>query len=90
METALVNSKLIFRKRKAIKRSDDQDIMSALGVIKNELEHLQNLFDSATEPELIDSYTYEILALETKYCYYLNLCKKLGLAAMPNMQRIMQ
>ena len=66
-------------KRKKIGRKvkrEGTEIADTLIKLKNELDFLYNNLDFITDPVLIDSYIYEIKAVQMKYQFYLNLCKE--------------
>ncbi|GFI61852.1 hypothetical protein IMSAG049_01023 [Clostridiales bacterium] len=56
-------------------------IIEAIERIKTELAAARQNFDMATDESLIDSYIYEISALNSKYQYFLKKAKKCGLIA---------
>ena len=58
-------------------------IADSLGMstIKSELEAARHNFEMATDDALIDSYIYEISALNSKYQYFLKRAKGFGLTA---------
>jgi hypothetical protein len=58
---------------------EDQQIVVTLHTLKHDLECLHNRYDHTNEPLLLDSITYEIKAANTKYRYYLHLCKEKGI-----------
>lgn len=60
---------------------ESKDILKAIEEIKRDLECSKKNFDFATNEVLIDSYIYEITALNKKYQYFLQLAKKRGLVA---------
>lgn len=62
-------------------KSEGQEIVSSIERIKKELEITKNNFDITTNEVLIDSYIYEIIALNKKYEYFLQLAKQIGLVA---------
>ena len=68
------------KKNKEI-HNEAQIIISSIEKIKQELEVTKNNFDLATNEALIDSYIYEIIALNKKYPYFLQLAKQNGLVA---------
>mgnify|MGYP001020426273 CR=1 FL=1 len=55
------------------------DIISAINKIRGELERARINFDLATDEALIDSYIFELIALNKKYEYFLNLAKESGI-----------
>ena len=56
-------------------------IIEAIERIKSELEAARHNFEMATDDALIDSYIYEISALNSKYQYFLKRAKGFGLTA---------
>ena len=56
-------------------------IIEAIEKIKTELEAARHNFEMATDAALIDSYIYEISALNSKYQYFLQKAKGCGLTA---------
>lgn len=61
--------------------SDDKRIIDMLYDVKRELDYVHQEFDNITDAILIDSFIYEIQALNMKYQYYIKLCKEKGLIA---------
>jgi len=60
---------------------DDERIRDMLCKVKRELDYVHQEFDYTTDDILIDSFIYEIQALNKKYQYYIKLCKERGLVA---------
>ena len=56
-------------------------IIAAIERIKGELEAARSNFEMATDAAMIDSYIYEISALNSKYNYFLQKAKGCGLTA---------
>lgn len=78
--TAIVKEKKrIFSKPKYNK--EDRAILDSLYAISKELNNIHKILDYTTDSSLIDSFIYEIKALNKKYEYYLKLCKEKGLVA---------
>lgn len=75
--------KKIFGKVNKTKETDkdDERIMDMLCKVKKELDYVHQEFDYITDAILIDSFIYEIQALNMKYQYYIKLCKEKGLIA---------
>ena len=48
-------------------RLEGEEILSALRQIQLQLECAQSVFQDVTDETLIDSYIYEIIALQKKY-----------------------
>jgi len=72
------------RVKPRIKRRDPEEleIVAMLNRLKTELDDLHNHFDNTTDPVLIDSYVYEIMALHMKYKYYTRLCREKGIVSL--------
>lgn len=60
-------------------RMEGEEILSALRQIQLQLECAQSAFRDVTDDALIDSYIYEIIALQKKYEYFLKAAKEMGL-----------
>ncbi len=60
-------------------RMEGQEILSAIHQIQIQLECARSSFADATDAALIDSYIYEIIALQKKYEYFLKAAKEMGL-----------
>ena len=48
---------------------------ATLAALKKELDQLQNGFDVATDPLLIDSLIYQIMSVNMRYKFHLNKCR---------------
>jgi len=65
------------KKRQSLSLSkEDIFILTTLEKIKSDLELIHASLDMVTDPDLIDSFIYEINALNTRYKFYLQLCKE--------------
>lgn len=89
---ALSNEKLPEQKtqRKSYKKlrkvnahilKEDMEILETLEVLREDLAYVHTCLDQITDPLLIDSYIYEVQAINKRYAYYLNLCRERGLMA---------
>ena len=58
---------------------DDLELVAALEAVKGDMDFLHNCFDQATDAILIDSLSYEIMAVNLRYKYYLDQCKEKGI-----------
>ena len=56
-----------------------QAILAAIRQIQLQMECARSSFEDATDEALIDSYIYEIIALQKKYEYFLKTAKEMGL-----------
>ena len=54
---------------------EGEEILSTLRRIQLQLECAQSAFEDVTDESLIDSYIYEIIALQKKYEYFLRAAK---------------
>ncbi len=59
--------------------TEGQAILSAIRQIQIQMECARSSFEDATDEALIDSYIYEIIALQKKYEYFLKTAKEMGL-----------
>ncbi|MDD3393767.1 MAG: DUF2508 family protein [Clostridia bacterium] len=59
--------------------TEGEKILLAIQDIQLKLLCARQGFEAATEEPLVDSYIYEITALQKKYEYYLQMAKKMGL-----------
>lgn len=60
---------------------EGQEILLTIEDIKKQLEAAQRRFNAADEEALIDWCIYEILALQSKYAYFLKTAKDMGIMA---------
>ncbi len=61
--------------------TEGEEILEAIRQIQLRLECAHKSFEDATDEALIDSYIYEIIALQKKYEYFLKTAKEMGLTA---------
>jgi hypothetical protein len=66
-------------RKKAV--NDNLAIIENIEKIKVALNSVYSKLDIVTEPELIDSYIYELKAIQLKYQYLLQQAKELGIIA---------
>ena len=59
--------------------TEGQAILAAIRQIQLQMECARSSFEDATDEALIDSYIYEIIALQKKYEYLLKTAKEMGL-----------
>jgi len=71
--------KLALKKQKGKIQEEDVLILSALEKIKEDLDNIYKSLDVVTDPVLIDSFIYEMNALNMRYKFYLEMCKKRGI-----------
>lgn len=70
----------LFKKANSLSE-EGKHIIQEIEKIKEQLEKTKLNFNLATEDSLIDSYIYEIIALNKKYQYFLKKAKDIGLVA---------
>ncbi len=59
--------------------TEGEAILLAIRQVQTQLECARNAFSTATDETLIDSYIYEIIALQKKYVYFLKAAREIGL-----------
>ena len=69
------------QKSKCIMPQEDRDILDTIRLLKEDLDYVHQNLDCVTDPALIDSYIYELKAVQMKYQYYLGICKERGIVA---------
>ena len=67
------------RKNKLSK--EDALLLATMEKLQSDLAASHNFLDTVTDPDLIDSYIYEINALNMRYKFYLQECKARGLVS---------
>lgn len=60
-------------------KQEGEAILTAIRQIQLQLECVRQAFENAVDESLIDSYIYEIIALQKKYEYFLRTAKEIGL-----------
>ena len=79
MNSFLIYTKKFFSKKELPKEAyAKKEIISDLRCAKNELDTAMTNFVFATDPVLIDLYSYQIKAAEVKYNYHLTRAKHLS------------
>lgn len=73
----------LFNTKHVEKSSSQEDIMRQIGEINRQMKTTQQNLDLVTDECLIDSYIYELTALNKRYQYYIRRAKKEGLVAFP-------
>lgn len=69
----------LFAKKKAPISAEDAFILSTLEKLKKDLDAIHRSLDAVTDPILIDSFIYEMNAINMRFKYYLQQCKDRGL-----------
>lgn len=62
-----------------IAKDEQDEIIISIEKVKKALECAYSNFEFVTEPELVDSYIYEVKAMQLKYEYLLHQAKTLGI-----------
>lgn len=68
--------KSMFNKKNSQLSDEDLEIVLTIENLQKELSKLHNNLNYVVDPVLIDSYIYQIQAVNRKYSYYIKLCKK--------------
>jgi len=68
------------KKPKTLSR-DDVFIITTLEKLQKDLENTHHALDNVTDPDLIDSYVFELNAINMRYKVYLQMCKDRGLVS---------
>ncbi|WP_304509603.1 DUF2508 family protein [Anaerotignum sp.] len=67
------------RKGKQNLLTEGEKILLAIQEVQTKLICARQGFETATEEALVDSYIYEITALQKKYDYFIKTAKEMGL-----------
>jgi hypothetical protein len=67
-----------FFRRSAAESEEMRELRSSLEETKQQIARVYGWFDCADDPDLIDSYVYEINALRSRYNYLLRRVKRAG------------
>lgn len=68
--------KLVLFKKQRTSDSELDELLHSLSRTQREIEQAYNRFNFASDPDLIDSYVYEISALQCRYNYLLRRVKE--------------
>ncbi len=74
----------IFAKQKPTVSKEELEIIESINKLRISLQTLYQNYEYVIDPNLIDSYIYEMSSLYAKYDYYLKLCKEKGIAVSNN------
>ena len=66
-------------KKKREISGEDLIILATLEKLKRDLDIIHSSLDSVTDPALIDSFIYEMSAVNMRYKFYLQQCKDKGI-----------
>ena len=66
-------------KKKQELSGEDIIILATLEQLKKDLDAIYSSLDSVTDPVLIDSFIYEMNAVNMRYKFYLQECKSKGI-----------
>ncbi|MBQ3567691.1 MAG: DUF2508 family protein [Anaerotignum sp.] len=69
------------KRKTEILLTEGEAILQAIRQIQVQLECARSAFETVTDENLIDSYIYEIIALQKKYAYFLKTAREMGLTA---------
>ena len=65
-------------KKRALAKEDIM-ILTTLEMLKQDLSRIHRSLDAVTDPDLIDSFVFELNAVNKRYKFYLQMCKEKGL-----------
>lgn len=68
--------KLVLFKKQRTSDSELDELLHSLSRTQREIEQAYNRFNFTSDPDLIDSYVYEISALQCRYNYLLRRVKE--------------
>ncbi len=69
-----------FGRRPEPEPSERQDLLESLAATRVQINQAYSCFDTAQDPELVESFVYEINALQSRYSYLLRRIKELEAA----------
>ncbi len=73
-----------FAKQKPTVSKEELEILENINKLRLSLQTLYQNYEYVIDPNLIDSYIYEMSSLYAKYDYYVKLCKEKGIAVTNN------
>ncbi len=73
-----------FAKQKPVVSKEELEILENINKLRISLQTLYQNYEFVIDPNLIDSYIYEMSSLYAKYDYYVKLCKEKGIAVTNN------
>ncbi|MCL2170466.1 MAG: YaaL family protein [Defluviitaleaceae bacterium] len=62
-------------------KKEDIVILAAMEKLRLDLDRIHRSLDAVTDPDLIDSFVYELNAVNMRYKFYLTMCKEKGLVS---------
>lgn len=69
-----------FGRRAEVQSPERQDLLQSLAATRVQINQAYRCFDTAQDPELVESFVYEINALQSRYSYLLRRVKELEAA----------
>ena len=73
-----MGEKLVLFKRRERIDSELDDLLRSLSRTQREIEQAYNHFNFTSDPDLVESYVYEITSLQCRYNYLLRRVKERG------------
>ena len=74
----LPGEKLVLFKKQEPRDTELDDLLHSLSRTQREIEQAYNRFNFASDPDLVESYVYEISSLQCRYNYLLRRVKERG------------
>ncbi|MBE6956026.1 MAG: DUF2508 family protein [Ruminococcaceae bacterium] len=69
-----------FGRRPKVQSAERQELLQSLAATRVQITQAYCGFDSAQDPDLVESFVYEINALQSRYSYLLRRIKELEVA----------
>lgn len=69
-----------FGRRAKVQSTEQQELLRSLAATRVQINQAYRGFDTAHDPELVESFVYEINALQSRYSYLLRRIKELEAA----------
>lgn len=66
-----------FGRRPKVQSAEQQELLQSLAATRVQINQAYRCFDTAHDPELVESFVYEINALQSRYSYLLRRIKEL-------------
>ena len=66
-----------FGRQSKVQSTERQDLLQSLAATRVQINQAYRGFDTAHDPELVESFVYEINALQSRYSYLLRRVKEL-------------
>lgn len=85
-----MGEKPVLFKRQAAENGELHDLLCSLSGTRQEIAQAYNRFNFASDPDLVESYVYEINSLQCRYNYLLRRVKECSRAAAPERTELLK